>query len=381
MPPRLPAGISKVQGSYRVRLYVDDRQHSLGTFATLTDAKAALDIARSEKARGTFVPPAERRRQRREQQEREAAEALSVADLAEQWLAHLEQEGRAASTVVTHRSTLRVHIVPVLGDVQVTKVTPGLIQALLDDIPNSIPRRNAGRTMQTMFNFAARPREDGGVLDGSPFRATIARPKVPTGRIDRDKIATRAEVEALTAAMPPELALAVPIGAWLCLRIGEVLGLERGDFAHLDDPSRAEVLVQRQVNPKANALTPPKWESVRTLALPAFMLSAIHEHLDTFVRPATDAPIFAGHGIGGRVSQSQMDRVWRGAREQVKSGFKFHDLRHSGLTHFAQAGATLAELLQRGGHTDVSVALRYQTATAARERVLTDQMEAALFSD
>lgn len=323
MPPRLPAGISKVQGSYRVRLYVDDRQHSLGTFATLTDAKAALDIARSEKARGTFVPPAEKRRQRREQQEREVAEALSVADLAEQWLAHMEQEGRAASTVVTHRSTLRVHIVPVLGDVQVAKVTPGLIQALLDDIPNSIPRRNAGRTMQTMFNFAARPREDGGVLDGSPFRATIARPKVPTDRIDRDKIATRAE---------------------------------------------------------ANALTPPKWESVRTLAVPAFMLPVIREHLDAFVRPGADAPIFAGHGVGGRASQSQMDRVWRAAREQVKSGFKFHDLRHSGLTHFAQAGATLAELLQRGGHTDVSVALRYQTATAARERVLTDRMEAALFS-
>src|SRR5699024_6483923 len=176
-------------------------------YDTLTDAKAVLAIARGEKARGTFVPPAEKRRRMREQAEREKADAITVSDLAEQWLDHLTTEGRAASTIVTHRSTLKVHVLPVLGDVQVTKVTPGLLQGLLSDIPNAIPRRNAGRTLQTMLNFAARPREKGGVLDTSPFQATIEKPKTSTSRIDRHKIASRAEVAALTAAMPPELAL------------------------------------------------------------------------------------------------------------------------------------------------------------------------------
>lgn len=79
---KLPRGISVEEGRYRVRIYVDGKQHGLGMYDTLTDAKAVLAIARGEKARGTFVPPAEKRRQSREQQEREAAEALSVADLA-----------------------------------------------------------------------------------------------------------------------------------------------------------------------------------------------------------------------------------------------------------------------------------------------------------
>jgi integrase len=54
--------------------------------------------------------------------------------------------------------------------------------------------------------------------------------------------------------------------------------------------------------------------------------------------------------------------------------FRFHDLRHAGLTIFAQEGATLAELMRRGGHSDIRVVLRYQHATLARDRELADRM-------
>ncbi len=55
---------------------------------------------------------------------------------------------------------------------------------------------------------------------------------------------------------------------------------------------------------------------------------------------------------------------------------RLHDLRHTGLTIFAQQGATLAELLHRGGHSDVDVALRYQHATRERDEALTERMDA-----
>lgn len=53
----------------------------------------------------------------------------------------------------------------------------------------------------------------------------------------------------------------------------------------------------------------------------------------------------------------------------------FHDLRHTGLTIFAQNGATYAELLYRGGHSSLEVALKYQHATEERDRSLTAQMD------
>ncbi|MFK5636196.1 MULTISPECIES: hypothetical protein [unclassified Ornithinimicrobium] len=36
--------------------------------------------------------------------------------------------------------------------------------------------------------------------------------------------------------MPPHLQIAIPLAAWCALRIGELLGLERSDLEHLDDP-------------------------------------------------------------------------------------------------------------------------------------------------
>lgn len=380
--PRIPPGIQrhgKDGNRWRVRIYVDGVQKHVGIYNTLSDARYAQQKAQSEALRGQFLTPQEQAKRRRELKALEEAKSVTFQDVAESWLSHLKQSGRAASTIVTHRSTLNVHLTPVLGDIPIAGITPGMIQDLLDNIETEIPRRNAARTLQTLLNYAVQT--EAGGLTASPFKATIARPKPPKGRIDREKIATPDEVEALTAQMPTNLRLAVPLAAWCCLRLGEVLGLARGDLMNLDDPQQATLRVDRQVNAKANDITPPKSDSYRTVAIPGFMLPMIEEHLADFVDQLPSAPLFPGNGVGGRVSQSAFDRQWRAARKKVKPGFKFHDLRHSGLTHFAQAGATLAELMLRGGHTDVSVALRYQTATAERDRALTDIMENMLTKD
>jgi len=64
----------------------------------------------------------------------------------------------------------------------------------------------------------------------------------------------------------------------------------------------------------------------------------------------------------------------RAAVHGLPRRFRFHDLRHTGLTMFAQEGATLAELMRRGGHADISIVLRYQHATMTRDRELADRM-------
>jgi integrase len=58
----------------------------------------------------------------------------------------------------------------------------------------------------------------------------------------------------------------------------------------------------------------------------------------------------------------------------------FHDLRHSGLTWAAASGASVAELMRRGGHANPRAALRYQHATEDRDRVIAEAL-ASLASD
>ena len=60
------------------------------------------------------------------------------------------------------------------------------------------------------------------------------------------------------------------------------------------------------------------------------------------------------------------------------TGLHFHDLRGSGATWAATAGATVRELMSRLGHATPSVALRYQHATLERDQAIADRLGALL---
>src|SRR5699024_10351413 len=128
---------------------------------------------------------------------------------------------------------------------------------------------NVSRTLRAMFGAAVATNAGG--LEVSPV-TPAAIPKVSTTRRkgEGDRTLDGAQVRALTEAMPDDLAIAVPLAAWVGLRLGEVLGLQRGDFHDLDDVEEARVYVARQWNSKARPpeYTPPKWDSERELHLP-----------------------------------------------------------------------------------------------------------------
>ena len=60
------------------------------------------------------------------------------------------------------------------------------------------------------------------------------------------------------------------------------------------------------------------------------------------------------------------------------TGLHFHDLRSSGATWAATAGATVRELMSRLGHATPAMALRYQHATLERDRAIADRLGALL---
>src|SRR5690606_34095324 len=120
----LPRGISLHGDRYRVRLTADGEIHSLGVYDTLTDAKAALAIAKAEKVRGTFVPPARVRAERRAEAERIERESVTLDRWAEQWLGHLRPglvrflggEVALHVVVVDRRSGRLTRTAPALAD-------------------------------------------------------------------------------------------------------------------------------------------------------------------------------------------------------------------------------------------------------------------------
>lgn len=373
----LPRGISMRDGNYRVRVSYQGVQYDCGSFETLELAKIALQKYQAEVILERFIPPAERRRQLKRQREARASRTLTVTQWSEVWLKDLEQgpNPRSPGTIASYSSTLNSHVLPTLGSKAVLDITAKDIDACVATARDSGEgaSRNVARTLRAMFN-AAVAINAGGII-ASPVKVTVG--KTATSTREDHEIPTLDEVNRLAAAMPADTSLAVELAAWCSLRVGEVLGLQRGDFKALEVPGETTVAISRQWLSKAKPPTygPPKDDSYRTVAVPEILARKVRDHLEANPLKADNAPVFPSAIDNTRpMSHNSLSSRWRKAREEVRPGTDFHALRHFGLTAYAQAGATQTEIMRRGGHKDADVAQRYQHSSLERDRIITDKL-------
>jgi integrase len=140
----------------------------------------------------------------------------------------------------------------------------------------------------------------------------------------------------------------VLLGTFASLRWGELAALRRSDI----DTATGEISVFRQLTEQlggGHAFGPPKSRAGRrVVAFPALLNSEVATHLDRFVGEEDDALIFTSPtGVPMRHSNFYR-RMWLPAVRKVGLvGVHFHDLRHTGNTLTADAGANLRELMER----------------------------------
>ncbi len=157
-------------------------------------------------------------------------------------------------------------------------------------------------------------------------------------------------------------------------RIGEALALNVEDI----DVKNSEITVgHHMVGTERMNGTKAHPEQVRFLTIPRKAMEALQAHLDSSGR-VMDEPVFV-HSRGGRMHYDLARRTFASIRaSRGLEDLKLHDLRHLSLTAFGKTGATLAEIMSRGGHSDMRTALRYQHASRDRDRALVAAMEEAI---
>lgn len=194
--------------------------HSRGVIQTITDAKAALHIAKADAARGTFVPPAQRRAERQAEAVRVQTESLTLGEWAQTWLAALEADPRRSpATVVSYRSVLKNHVLPELGDVRLVELTTERVAEHLATLARRPSQRHPGArvngvapntviVLRSMLNAAVKAKAGG--------RERFEFPAAPKHRRVRPEdehgdVASPGQVRAFTEAMPPHLQIAIPL--------------------------------------------------------------------------------------------------------------------------------------------------------------------------
>ncbi|NLE17036.1 MAG: site-specific integrase [Propioniciclava sp.] len=242
------------------------------------------------------------------------------------------------------------------------------------DMPPTEPPRDAGRVqvvqayrvLRMILNNAHRD----GLIPANPCTLRAAGIVKPRERIP----ATLDELDVIADRMPERFAAAVHVAAWSGLRAGELFALSRSHVNLHTGTLRVErTLLELDGQPLR--FGPPKTTaSLRTVHLPAPIVDLLTDHMARYTRPGPDALVFADPD-GRPLSRARRTAMFRAACTYAgRHDLRWHDLRHTGATMAAQAGATLRELQARLGHSTIAAAMTYQHPTAERDRLLAARM-------
>ncbi|MCV7311781.1 site-specific integrase [Mycobacterium paraffinicum] len=326
----------------------------------LEDERDLIDLDRRNL--GVWTPPAERAR-------KATAKQLTLAAYANSWLKDRHISRRTRENYAYH---LDQNILPVLGDMVLTKITPEDVRAWFAGLGSEYLTRNARAygVLTAVLNTAV----DDGLIDRSPARVKGASAVKHTKRsvvlLEADELA------ALADKMPDELRLTVLLAGWCGLRRGELFALTRADVA----PDCSTLRIDKAVTYRERKYLsgPPKTrESRRTITVPTHLRPLLADHLHKYVDTAKTALLFPDPETGSFYTEGRFRGPFFAAREAIgHDDLHFHDLRHFGGVMAAVAGATTKEVMDRLGHTTSTAAMRYQHVAAGRADALAERLSA-----
>jgi len=291
---------------------------------------------------------------------------ITFGAYAEQWLADRQINGRPikARTKAHYRGILDRELLPVFGDRPLAAITPAEVRdwyaKTLIDKPTM--RSHTYALLKTIFISAVADE----LIDANPCRVRGAG---SAKRAHEIRPASVAEIEAITAKMPDQLALAVSCASWLAMRLGEILELRRGDV----DLDAGIVRIRRavvRVGGRLQVDTPKSTAGVRDVAIPPHLLDRFRHHLWTHTGRGERALLFPSAADPARYHQAKrLYEHFHAARAEAgRPDLRWHDLRHSGAVLAAATGATLAELMGRLGHSTPAAAMKYQHVAQGRDK-------------
>ena len=343
----------------------------------------------------------------------------TVKEWSETWLTkHLDQDASPV-TVANYRYLLSSRILPQLGDLPITDLTPAKLTDWLYNL-----RKDKRKTTRLPDDQLKRPRRDGeklitdaqaakplsvktallyygcmktmlaaavrvGILEYNPMDR-VQRPKK---RKKKKTTLPEAEVIALlqliiTEASQP-LRLAVLLAMLCSLRLGEVGALKYSDV----DFDAGTITVDRSLKytPATGAFVAETKTDAgdRVITLPPSMVRILHDAMWDDVVESFDYPetwkgefLIVHSRHGARVNKDTPSKWFRKfADAHGFQGVTFHDLRHIHATFLLQHHVDLQSVSSRMGHSDPSVTLKvYADAMPARDQDAAAAMDQLLIT-
>lgn len=321
------------------------------TFATKKEADRWLTLKESEITREGWWDP--------------HAGDVEFAEYAEEWM---EQRPLTPKTALTYEGLLRLHLNPAFGTMLIKDITEADVRKWRASRLRAKKGRGqvpkAYRLLRAVLNTAVEDK----LIRENPCRIKGA------GDEDSDErpVLSVEEVFKLADAINPRYRALVLLAAFGSLRWGELAGLRRKNL----DLDKRTVTVRTTIV-DAGSLVEGDTKSRagrRTVLLPALIVDDLRRHLDEYSAPGKEGFVFVGVR-GNQLRRSNFSKYWADACDDAGvQRIHLHDLRHTGNTYAAEAGASLRELMNRMGHSTTRAALIYLHARDERAQELADRI-------
>lgn len=313
-----------------------------------------------------------------------ASARQTVGQFLVRWLEDSARPSLRPLTFVTYESIVRLHLQPALGRIQLDRLTPQHVQALLNErsaaglAPATV--RNIQRVLHRALEVAAR----WGLVGRNVARLV----DVPR-RVRKDvRVLSPEEARALLDAVKGDrLEALYTVALATGLRQGEALGLRWSDVV-LD----ASMLTVRgalaRIEGELRIVEPKSATSRRSITLPEFAVSSLRDHRARQLQERLRA---------GEAWHPEWNLVFatpQGApldARRVRTLFKahlahaglpdvrFHDLRHSCASLLLAQGVPARVVMETLGHSSISMTMDiYSHVFPALSREAAHSMDAAL---
>ena len=244
------------------------------------------------------------------------------------------------------------YIVPALGNYYLNDLDTKTVQAWLDDLASRLAPATVKKAQQLLNQIVSLAINDG-ILKTLPWTHL----SIPRIQHQEAKFLKQSQVKLLSDVIDRRYRALVIVGAYCGLRIGELAGLRWSDI-------KLDKKVLSVVNNAVEAegvitIGPPKTPAgQRSLGLPDIVVSALKEHKAIWKPDRDDAWVFPSPEGGVLRGASFRQRIWQPATKKAGlDGLRIHELRHTAVALWIDAGANALEVSRRVGHTQVNFTL------------------------
>ena len=296
---------------------------------------------------------------------RPAVAAGTLADLARRYQQHRRFTTLRASTRRVYRQSLKI-ICAWGGARRVVAIDGPAVQAFhgsLADTPHKAI--NAVRVLRLLLEFA---RRDLGLIQINPAAA----PGIKTPRRKAPRIWTRAEIAAMAAAAQniglPAIAMAIRLNHWACQRANDLIRLPRSAYR-----DGGLTIAEQSKTRDRGAAGGRCYLPVDDIP---FLGERLQAYLDRAARCAVvPTTLLANDRTGRPFTDDQFYRQFCEVRRAARlPELSFKHLRHTGMTHYADAGVAPAGIACISGHdigtfdSEAAILATYITVTMEQAR-------------